>query len=252
MTDKAFHYENLSDVPESAFEKLSNMKIFFGHQSVGFNIMDGVNDLMKEYPKIKFNIIETNEFGNISEGAFTHSRVGKNRDPKSKIDDFTKFIERAEKGKIDVAALKFCYVDVTGNMDVNNLFEDYKTAVLNLHKSFPDLTLIHFTIPLTVSKTTWKTWVKQKLGKQAWEYEDNMKRNQYNDLLIKEYQDKEPILDIAKIESTRPDGFRQSFDQEGVTYYSMVPEYTYDNGHLNEIGRRKVAEQLILLLLESK
>jgi hypothetical protein len=55
------------------------------------------------------------------------------------------------------------------------------------------------------------------------------------------------IIDIAKIESTYPDGSRCSFTMDGKTYYSMVPEYTSDGGHLNETGRKKVAEQFLIL-----
>ncbi len=69
-------------------------------------------------------------------------------------------------------------------------------------------------------------------------------------MLIKQYEGKEPIFDIAKIESTFPDGTRSSFTKDGKTYYSMVPEYTYDGGHLNETGRKKVAEQLLILLAQ--
>ena len=31
-------------------------------------------------------------------------------------------------------------------------------------------------------------------------------------------------------------------------YYSMAPEYTTDGGHLNETGRKRVAEQLLIFL----
>jgi len=56
------------------------------------------------------------------------------------------------------------------------------------------------------------------------------------------------IFDLAKIESTFPDGRRASFTKDGKTYYSMVPDYTYDGGHLNELGRKIAAEQLLFLL----
>ncbi|MBW2608023.1 MAG: hypothetical protein JRD05_10355 [Deltaproteobacteria bacterium] len=69
-------------------------------------------------------------------------------------------------------------------------------------------------------------------------------------MLRKEYDGKEPVFDIAKIESTFPNGTRCSFTKDGKTYYSMVPEYTYDSGHLNETGRKKVAEQLLILLAQ--
>ena len=31
----------------------------------------------------------------------------------------------------------------------------------------------------------------------------------------------------------------------------MVPEYTDDSGHLNDKGRKKVAEQLLIILAET-
>jgi len=65
---------------------------------------------------------------------------------------------------------------------------------------------------------------------------------------MKKYAGKALILDIAKIESTRPDDTRRAFSLNGRTYYSMAPEYTTDGGHLNETGRKKVAEQLLISL----
>jgi len=66
-------------------------------------------------------------------------------------------------------------------------------------------------------------------------------------MLLNKYKGKESIFDIAKIQSTFPDGTRSIFTKDGKTYYSMVPEYSYDGGHLNELGRKKVAEQLLVL-----
>ena len=56
------------------------------------------------------------------------------------------------------------------------------------------------------------------------------------------------LFDLATIESTRPDGTRSGFEKDGKTYYSLVPEYTYVSGHLNEAGRRVVAKRLLLFL----
>ena len=249
MSEKNISYDAIKDVPASTWEKLSQKKIYFGHQSVGFNIMDGVQDLMKEHPAIKLNIVETSDASDFNVGLFAHSRVGKNVDPKSKIDEFVSFMDKGIGKKADAAALKFCYVDVTAKTDVENILADYGKSIAQLKKQYPDMTIIHFTTPLTTSKTTWKTWIKKVMGKkEMWEYDGNIKRNQYNEILIKQYQGKEPILDIAKIESTFPDGTRSTFTKDGNTYYSMVPEYTHDGGHLNELGRIKVAEQLLLLL----
>lgn len=56
------------------------------------------------------------------------------------------------------------------------------------------------------------------------------------------------IFDLAKIESTYSDGSRETFTAQGQTYYSLIPDYTDDGGHLNEAGRKKVSEQLLLFL----
>ena len=84
--------------------------------------------------------------------------------------------------------------------------------------------------------------------KDIWEYDANIRKNEFNDLLRKEYSGKEPIFDLAYVESTFPDGRRSTFTKAGETYYSMAPEYTYDDGHLNETGRKRAAEQLLVLL----
>ena len=94
----------------------------------------------------------------------------------------------------------------------------------------------------------WKKWRLRKFSKFIWNYEDNIKRNQFNELIKKEYEEKEPFFDLAKIESSYPSGERASFTKDGKVYYSLVPEYTYDSGHLNEKGRKIVAEQLLIIL----
>jgi len=249
MTEKKITFEKLHSVPNSAWKALSEKKIYFGHQSVGFNIMDGVADLMKELPNIKLNIVETNQKRDFAKGVLAHSEVGKNNDPESKITEFANFIDLGIGKTADAAALKFCYVDMTTNTDIESLFNRYVETVEKIKAKHPGITIIHFTEPLTHIKTTWKTWIKKLMGKKdIWEYNNNIKRNQYNVLLIDKYHGGDPILDIAKIESTYPDGTRESFTVDGKTYYSMVPEYTTDGGHLNELGRKIVAEEFLLLL----
>ena len=250
MPEKAITYSNLKDVPDVALEKLSKKKIYFGHQSVGFNIIDGVTGLMKENPQIKLNIVETIDSSDFDGGVFAHSRVGKNEQPDTKIADFKKFIDEGIGDKADVAALKFCYIDVEYETDVNQIFDNYVKVVEKIKTKHPKLNIIHFTVPLRTKKTTWKTWLKEMLRKnEIWEFTPNIKRNEYNALLINQYKGKDPIFDIAAIESTKPDGSRQSFKVGSNTYYSLYPGYTTDGGHLNEMGRKVVAEQFLLLLV---
>ena len=79
----------------------------------------------------------------------------------------------------------------------------------------------------------------------------NIKRNQFNDLLIQKYKDKDPIFDLAKSESTYPGGERNHFKNNGKKYYTLINEYTSDGGHLNEIGRYFVARDFLVFLSEA-
>lgn len=244
------HYKTLNEIPVNAWEKLAQKRIYFGHQSVGFDIMDGVLDIIQENSEIHLNIIETTDMVNSQNGIFAHSRVGENTDYVSKIRDFKKTIDEQIGYKPDMAFLKFCYVDVTGKTDIQAMFEQYKQEMNEIQKQHPDTTIIHFTIPLTIAKITWKTRLKIFFGKDdIWEYTDNLKRNQLNRLIKKEYQGKQPVFDLADIEATYPDGTKEIYTYKGDTYLALVPEYTYDGGHLNKIGQKRVAIQLLKFLI---
>ena len=255
MSEETIKFPSIKDVPASAWEKLAQKKIYFGHHSVGHNIINGIKDLMKENPKIKLNIVETADQSNFKLGLFAHSGVGKNTDPKSKIDEFAKFINKGIGKKADIAFFKFCYVDVRTGTEVRNVFNDYKNIMSKLMNAYPDTKFIHVTVPLTTEPTVLqglirsaKNVIKKIIGRSVYDPHDNQKRSLFNEMLIQEYHGKAPIFDLAKIESTFLNGTRCSFTKDGKTYYSMAPEYTNDGGHLNETGRKKVAEQLLILL----
>ena len=120
----------------------------------------------------------------------------------------------------------------------------------SIKKRSPYLTLIHVTIPLTAFQTGWKVPLKKLLGKEVGGYKENINRYIVNEKL-KEYYKSDPIFDLSKIESTYPDGSRESFEQDGKIYYALVPDYTYDGGHLNELGRKLAAKGLIRVLAEN-
>jgi hypothetical protein len=255
MPEDKVSFPSIKDVPIEKWEKLTKKKIYFGHQSVGKNIMAGVKDLTKENPKIKLNIVKTSEHADFKASIFAHSAIGNNEDPLSKIESFSGFMKKGIGGKADIASLKFCFVDIYSSTDISSLYNTYKNKMSLLRIEYPKTTFVHFTVPL-LRKTnpSLKTWIKKIMGKKDEFFDDshNVKRNEFNNLLRNEYNGKEPLFDIAKIESTYTDGKRETFEANGKTYYSLVPEYTDDGGHLNETGRNKVAEQLLILLANLK
>jgi hypothetical protein len=239
---------SIKDVPAEAWQKLSQKKIYFGHQSVGQNIIDGIKDVMKENPQIKLNIMETKDPKDFNSPIFAHSPVGKNMDPASKCDAFADYMARGLGQKVDIAFFKFCYIDILHATDIDKVFAGYQNSVALTKKSFPNVTIIHITTPLRVVQTGPRVWVKKIIGKPIGGYDDNVKREQFNAMLRKEYTGKEPIFDLAGIESTSQDGSRATFEKDGKVYPTLASAYTNDGGHLNELGRKVVAEQFLIFL----
>jgi len=250
MPEKITYFPLIKDIPEYRWKNLAEKKIYFGHQSVGNNIIEGLKDVIKENPQIKLNIVETTDPEMFKTSIFAHSRVGKNHDPFSKNNAFTVFIENGIGGNADFAFFKYCYVDVPAGTDVNKLFNDYRNAMSRLKKAYPDTTFIHVTVPLTAVQTGPKVWIKKIIGRPLGGYLDNISRNEFNNLLKAEYESKEPVFDLAMIESIFPDGTAMTFKSNGRIFHAMVPEYTGDGRHLNEKGRRIVAEQLLVFLAD--
>ena len=251
MEEKIFQFESIKDIQASKWEKLAQKKIFFGHQSVGNNIFEGIREVMKENLQIKLNIVETNNSSDFNVGVFAHSGIGKNHDPISKIDAFSSLMKKGIGNISDIAFFKFCFVDVDASTDIQKIFADYKSTMTILVKEYPKTTFIHFTVPLLrKEKTSFKTKIKALLGNKDsfFANENNIVRNDFNQLLRNEYEGKYLVFDLAKIESTHPGGTSESFMANGKTYYSLSPEYTEDGGHLNQKGRKIVAEQLLLFL----
>lgn len=249
MSEKKVVYSSINDVPDKQWKKLATKKIYFAHQSVGMNIIDGIQLIMKDNPEIQISIKEISDGADFNNGMLGHSLIGKNMEPDTKLDEFKENLKTKLRGKVDVAALKFCYVDIDENTESNELFERYKSGVEELKKHYPDIEIIHFTVPLTAIQTGPKAWIKKIIGRPVGGVGSNIKRNDYNALLKAEYLGKDPVLDIAGIESTLPDGTKTVFKKDDKTYESLAPVYTTDGGHLNDIGSKNVAEQLLLLLV---
>ena len=190
MPQEKVSFPSIKDVSASLWEKLAQKKIYFGHQSVGNNIMAGIEDLMREYPQINLKIVETSDQADFKLGVFAHSKVGKNMDPISKISGFESYMENGLGGRADKAFFKFCYIDINPKTQVEQLFSEYKNTMLQLKLNYPKTEFIHVTIPLKIVQTGPRAWVKKIIGRPIGGYEDNIKRNEFNNLLRTAYHEK--------------------------------------------------------------
>lgn len=75
-----------------------------------------------------------------------------------------------------------------------------------------------------------------------------MNRDTFNDMIRNEYAGRAPIFDLARIESTYPDGNRECINMDGKIYYALAGVYTDDGAHLNNLGSKVVAAELLVLL----
>jgi hypothetical protein len=240
--------DNMQALSLEAIKKVAGKKIFFGHMSVGLNILDGLKDLQNEKSEFNnINMIEMNSDPVIEKAGLYHQKVGYNAVPKGKCDTFESILSANEIGeKFDAVVLKFCYVDFRKETNVKEIFDYYVRTVNNIKSKFPYLQIVHITVPLTVHSGGIKKSIKNLI------YGDlpNIKRNEFNNRLKSAYEGKDPILDLAAVESTYPDGNRESFEHNGNVVYALIPGYTYDGGHLNKIGRYRAANEMIRVLSE--
>jgi hypothetical protein len=229
---------------ETDLRAIAASKIYFGHQSVGGNIIDGLKDLQggAETP---LRIAVLGDLALPEQGGILiHTAIGKNEEPVSKCEDFRRILSEELKGRVDIALLKFCYVDFNEDTDVAQVFEVYRDTLETLKRENPETLFIHVTAPLRHTASGLGVWAREILGRPNRSKLANMRRNEFNRMLEETFLG-DPIFDLAASQSTYPDGTREYFTKDGETYYSLIAEYTNDGGHLNAIGRTRVAADFV-------
>ncbi len=250
MNEEKFAVKSLDDVTPAAWVELAHKTIYFGHQSVGKNILEGIRDIMKEHPEIKLHIVETTDIAAFRSPVFANSPVGKNGTPLSKINDFKELMNKGLGNIVNIAFFKFCFDDIREKTDVKMLFNNYSQTMDALTKKYPKTQFVYITVPLLKrKKASLVSWIKGLSGKRSYfADENNIARYKFNELIREKYKGSGLLFDLARLESTKPDGTRESFEKKGKIYYALTPAYTDDGGHLNVVGRKYIAQQLLIFL----
>lgn len=226
-------------------DELIARRVFFGHQSVGANILDGVRDLLREAGR-NWPIVELGAEP-ASGGALLHANVGTNQQPLAKCDDFRRIIDERLRGQVDLAVLKFCYVDIEPTTDYAVLCDRYRATLKQLGGRHPDTVFVPSTVPLGHAKRGLDVRVREMLGRTNQAKLKNQARHAFNERLRQSWTIS-PLFDVARAEATAPDGTRNTFTYQGTTAENLVGEYTDDGGHLNAAGRRVVAAAFLQTL----
>jgi hypothetical protein len=220
-------------------------RIYFGHQSVGKNVLDGLKELSAA-EGVPLQIAEVPQAARLQGPGVGHVVVPENGDPILNLANFKR--DLGEGSPVDIALVKFCYVDVKADTDMRALFAAYQKTIDELRAKNPRTTFVHVTLPLTTRQTGPKAWAKRLLGRAPYGTIDNVKRDEYNTLLRRTYAGREPIFDLARVESIAADGSQATVEWDGKSVPAMVPAYTDDGGHLNHDGRLRAAREFVRVL----
>lgn len=234
----------MDDALAADFERVGAARVYFGHQSVGANVLSGLADLQKQLDRPVIRVAELGDLGTADgQGVMLQTAIGKNGQPDAKCEDFRQVMRQLQ-GRVDAALFKFCYIDFDDQSNAAAIFDTYARTMDEMKRLYPEVVFIHVTSPLRSIERGPGVWARELLGKRNRAKYANAARGEFNRMLRERYA-ADPIFDLAAVMSTYPDGQRETFTLDGKTYESLVPAYTNDGGHLNKVGASYAAAQFV-------
>ena len=228
---------------------LAGRTIYFAHQSVGDDIVAGIEDLDARFA-LGIRIVETNRPDAVASPAFVHFHSGKNGDPASKNRDLLRTLQlrRAPSSPGDaeraIVVLKYCYTDIEFNTDVQRVYEAYRATLATVRQRHPAVAIVQSTVALTTVEPPFKAAIKRLLGRST-RHEGAVARQRYNALVRAGIGKNDHLFDIAAVESRSGDGRVASFERDGLRVEVLSAANARDSGHLNQSGRIAAAAEFL-------
>ncbi|MCL2013132.1 MAG: SGNH/GDSL hydrolase family protein [Cystobacterineae bacterium] len=212
--------------PEDLAE-LKNRSVFFAHNSVGQNIIDGLKTIE---PSFASSFLKGGQQPQNAKGIMEHN-MGDNGNPTAKLNRFVTLLNNGG-NQTQIALFKFCYVDFDRNTQVDALTTAYQSALTDLQNRFPHVTFVHVTAPLYHHTSSY----------------DNNVRERFNGWLRSTYGN--TVFDLAQLESVDSKG-DTALSRDGKTI-ALAEEWSSGDGHLNAKGSQHVASAFIAFLAQLK
>lgn len=233
--------DDASRTGRSELEAVAERRIFFGHMSVGKNILSGLDQVYATHdvaPPTEIEIAPGDGPTLPADGVLVHALIGENRHPVGKLANFDTTLRGGLAEQVDAAALKFCYIDIRWNSDVEALFAKYRDTLAQLEADYPEVQFVHMTVPLTTGPYGIRDHLKVLVGR-----DDNATRERYN-ALMREAYGPDRLFDLATLEATEPDGILRERELFGG--------YSSDGAHLNAAGSARIAAEFIGFLADDR
>jgi len=148
---------------------------------------------------------------------------------------------------INVAAFKFCYIDIDHSTDISELFRKYTAVFAELRTAYPQVKFVHCTVPLRSEPSRLKAAIRELLRRPNVQHLDNQARESFNSLVRGRYGPEHAVFDLALVEATG----ERYFDNKSVLTFghrALLPCLSDDGGHLNSRGKRILAEAFVLFM----
>ncbi len=234
-----------STLSAATLEAVAARRVFFGHQSVGANIISAIPTVFAEAGVEGPGIVQTTSPSDASGAVIMHTLIGANRDPLGKMRDFESMIRGGVGDTVEVALMKLCFVDIDSRSDVVAVFDAYVDSMARLERDYPEVTFLHSTVPLT-TKRGLMSWLRSGLGGDDHAGPaDNVAREEYNALMRSKYGGSGRLFDLAGAEADPAGGQAAPHSWNGRPYYELQDAYASDSGHLNAYGGVVVAAELL-------
>lgn len=244
-----------ADASPRQLEVVAGLNVFFGHQSVGGNVIAALPQVFAAAGVAAPEIVNGDEVPSDGQPVFLHANVGRNRDPLGKLSAFDRFIRSGVGDAIDVGAFKLCYADIVEGSDIEQIFAAHRDTIAALQRDYPHMAFIVATVPLTVEPddavTVAKVRIKRLLDRQSSVHPaNNVARERYNAMIRAEYGRTGRLWDIAALQST-VDGNRRVRKYGGDILFAMEPLHASDPGHLNPNGAAVLGRALMALIADA-
>lgn len=253
LTGSCSKSEKISDINLNSMitkDKLTSLpgkRVYFGHQSVGSNIIDGIKNSIIENEELNFiKIVTFDEYlqmdstENDNSFYLVHSNIGRNAFPMLKLSDFAEKIDSLK--NIDAAFMKFCYVDITRETDIENLYGNYLETMSTLKIKYPKIRFLYFTAPITARENPVFALLKGILRRPD---DMNKNRNRFNKLIRQ--TENINLFDLAFLESHDKTTTQLKDGKE----FLLKKYSTEDGGHLNSIGSKVMGMLLLVKINET-
>jgi hypothetical protein len=225
-----------------AFRALRGRRVFFAHQSVGANLLQGLQQLGAALPGLAPALLESARPEPIASGVWQHARLGQNGLPLLKLERLREWIDAGLGARVDVVLFKLCYADVGPATQVEDLHAVLMKTLEGLRERFRDTRFVPMTVPLTAPPRGLRAHLKRCLLLPPGGAAENARRHALNERL-RAHQS--PLFDLAAYEALDPSGVRAEVSLGGQKVPVLAPQNTSDGGHLVPAAQVRIARKLV-------